>query len=498
MSQDTPPALLASDLSRRVVDSAVWTVGVRATAAGLQAIVFVCLARLLSPSEFGTYALALVFVNLAAVLGHSGLRAAVVQAPLLSTTTIRAAVGLTVAVGLLGWLTIAVVAYVGFRAPLAPVLTAGGLNFCLLNLAAVPLACLQRSLRYRELMLIELAGSIVGSAAVTLALALSGWGVWSLVVGGIVRDGIIATLALVRYPTGIGLPRRGQGLRPLLGYGGTVALTNMAQYVSQNVDYLIVGQLLGSRALGFYSRAFYMTGRLNSLLVQGQHGVLLAGFARASDDRTRLRSGFLRATRMLCTLAFPLFTAVGLMAHDLVGLLLGPGWLELVPTLRVCCFLAAWPSLSTVADALLKATGDLGPQLRRHLLQAGLVIVAAAIGTLGGPVGAALGVALAAGVVYALLTGYVLRQYDITLRDYVAALMPGLGLAGMVAVVWMGVQSLPAIADLPGARLLAMLLGLLAAAVAVASFVPRRWLAGLRPELVLLAHWLTALRRRIA
>ena len=436
-----PPALLASDLSRRVVDSAVWTIGVRAVGAALQGIVFVCLARLLTPSEFGTYAMALVVVNLAGIVAQSGLRTALIQARTLNNAATSASLGGMVLVGMLGWGTIAATAQLGLAQPLANVLTCCGLNFYLLTLAVVPLALLQRALRFRELMSIELVGSFLGSAVVTLLLAAWGAGVWSLVMGGIVRDGLIAALALARCWPGIGWPRRGRGLRPLAAYGGTLTLTNIVQYIAQNVDFFIVGQVLGARALGFYSRAFYMTGRLNLLLVQGLHGVLLAAFSRA--DRARLRSGYLRATRVLSAVAFPLFACLALAAHDLVGLLLGETWLELVPTLRICCLLAAWPSLSSVADAVLKATAELKPQLWRHALHCVLVVLGALLGASYGPAGAATGVTLASFIVYALLTRYVLRHYQIRLAEYARTLLPGILLAGLMGARWWAISLLP-------------------------------------------------------
>lgn len=422
-------------MSRRVADSALWSVSLRTAALVVHGAAFVWLARLLTPAEYGLYTFAIVVVSLLSLLGQLGIRSALVQRPTLTPAHLCAACWLMLAMGAVGVIVIQLAALTLLEGSKAAVLHWCAFNLLLTNAAVVPLAMLQRGLRFRELLLIELAASIVGSAGVAIMAATAGWGVWSLVAGGLVRDGVVAAGAFVCCPQGIrllALPRLSL-LASLLRYGGPLTVTNGLAYLAQNGDCFLIGKLLGNQALGYYSRAFYIVNRLNLLVVAGLHGVLFAAFAQAHGQPLRLRNGYLRATRLLATVALPLFTAVALAAGDLVVLALGEMWLGVVPILQVCCVLGTFPALTTITDALLKATGNLRPQLLRYALHAVLVLVAATIGSRWGATGAALGVAAAACTMYLSMTRFALRLLGISLRSYAGTLLPGLLLAGVAA-----------------------------------------------------------------
>src|SRR5205823_4992568 len=165
--------------------------------------------------------------------------------------------------------------------------------------------------------------TIVGSS-VTIVLALTNNGVWSLAIGDAVRAVIdlILCFVVLRRPV---FPRwHGEMLRPMWRFAGPSLAAYPLEFGLQNVDYALVGRILGPVALGYYTLAFRIAILPFLTVTFVIAGVAFPAYARLELAWERIRSLFRLLTRVTGTLAFLLGGGVVALAPSLV--LLGHKW----------------------------------------------------------------------------------------------------------------------------------------------------------------------------
>ncbi|MRJ76483.1 oligosaccharide flippase family protein [Aeromicrobium sp. SMF47] len=304
----------------------------------------IALARLLGPEEFGTYAVA--FIALLAVLSFNelGVSLAIVRwtedpraiAP--TVTTVSLAMSALITVGML-------LAAGPFADAMGDSSAAGmvrALSLCVLinGAVATPAALLQRYFRQDRRMISDQVNVWVG-AGVSLALALSGAGAWSLVIGrlaGALTSGVLL-LAYSPLPYRVGLDRR--HVRALLRFGGPLAGASLVVFAIGFVDQLAVGHLLGPVVLGYYVLAFNLSSWPVSIFSQPLRSVAPAMFARLQHDPAAMTATFHRILRPLAAVALPSCLVLGACAPDIIRFVYGPEWAPAATPLRWLCLLAA-------------------------------------------------------------------------------------------------------------------------------------------------------------
>jgi len=316
----------------------MWSASESFGVAVLSFAVFALMARILEPEHFGIVALAGVFIltfNL--IVGHSFADAIVqrtdVEPEHLDTafwTTLAIALALTGLCHL-----IAPAAARWFDEPaLADVLPWLAWVMPLNSIAVVQTALFRRALGFRTVATRSLAGRTVG-AAVGVAMALTGMGVWSLVgqqIAGIAVTGI-ATAAASRWRPGLkfSIPH----LRELWSFGFHVSASQVVTGLGEQAMNLLVGSFYGSVALGYFSIAWRITQLMRALIASAVYHVGFSAFARLQDDRDAAARAFLQATRLSCLFGFPIGVGMALLADPLVHVLFGQKWASSIVLLAI-------------------------------------------------------------------------------------------------------------------------------------------------------------------
>ncbi len=377
MSRERPARHVASgSASPGVLSSVTWNL---VQFGGGKFVTFVStmvLARLLAPSAFGVVALGLLAINLFDRLKDLGVGAAIVQFPGSSQRLIPTAACLTLGTSLV--LSLGCLASAPYLAvllgdvQLTPIIR--GLTIALLvsGLSVLPDAVLRRDLLFRERTAPEVSGAAI-KAAVSIGLALAGFGVWSLVWGQ-VAAAVITTSGywLVLHRKHKPVELRGWDpsvARRLLRFGSSVSWIALLSLILDNIDYFVIGRRLGSEQLGYYTMAF----RLPELLVVsvcvviGQ--VLYSSFSRLQHDRPALRSQYLSATAAVAAITVPTGLGLAAAAPEVIHVVLGSQFAPAAPMLRLLGIYAAVYSLSFHAGEVYKATDRAELLVRTSMVQ---------------------------------------------------------------------------------------------------------------------------------
>lgn len=390
------PAPQGSNLARRAARGGGATLLGQGIRILLQVGSVAVLARLIDREDFGLFAMAMTFVALSEIFRDFGLSNAAIQAPSLSVRErdqlfwANTAIGATLAVLIAAGSPLLELIF--GQAGLAPLAVGLAASFILNGIQTQYRVSLNRSLRLGALAIIDVAAPLAGAVAAILA-ASAGWGAWALVLQ---LNVTAATGLLLLMPTAgwlPGRPRRGVPLGHFLRFGGTMVASQLVNFAAGNIDTLLIGRLLGTGPLGIYNRGSQLLMTPLTQLRAPLSRVAIPVLSRLQDDTRRFADFLCRGQLLLGYTILPLLAFVAGASVPIVTVFLGPSWIDAAPVLTLLAVAGAFQTLAYVAYWGYVSQGLTGALLRFTFMSASLKIVCVLIGSTGGIVGVAAGVA---------------------------------------------------------------------------------------------------------
>jgi lipopolysaccharide exporter len=348
-------------VEERAVRGVPWTFLSFGATKVVMLVATVVLARLLDPADFGVMALALLAFHFFGLLRDLGLGATVV----LRQDFDQTAQGTVLTLMLLTALVMTIL--VAATAPLAALaLDEPRLNSILPALAATSLlgavawffdSVMQRELEFRR-RFVGMMSQALAYAGVAIALAAAGVGVWSLVLGQVAGMAAYAVTFTALAP-----------YRPRPAFDKEIALEAISTgwgflaqgglgWVHQNVDYLIVGRMLGTAPLGFYSMAYRLSELTHFGIADPIAKVTFPGFARMRHRGEDVSRAYLSTLRLVALITCPIGVILSGAAEPFVAALFGENWLPMIGVLAVLGVWAAVKPVEATAAWLLNSIGD--------------------------------------------------------------------------------------------------------------------------------------------
>jgi PST family polysaccharide transporter len=375
----------ADGVGRLVRRGASWTL-LNLTVSRLgQFLLGVIVARIVAPADFGVFAVALVvqmIVTNASEMGVStalfrGDQAAIDRRGPTVTTIALASSGVlavTMALGAPG------LAHLLDAPRASGVIAVLALTVALSGLAAVPSVLLTRGFRNDLRFVADLASLIVGGV-VLLLLARAGWGpmalAWSRVASQAVAVVFLTLFAPTRYRPGFARTEA----RALLAFGLPLCAANMLSWAILNVDYIVIGRLLGSASLGLYMLAFNISSWPTNTLSAVVRSVALPAFARLHrESPDGVPRDFRLAFRKVAALSFPVALFIGALAQPLVRGVYGNRWIGAATALTWLALFGAFRTTMDLFVDFLIALGRTRRVMAVQLLWLGTLIPAMVVG----------------------------------------------------------------------------------------------------------------------
>ena len=240
-----------------------------------------------------------------------------------------------------------------------------------------------------------------------------------------------------------GRPRRGSGVREMVAFGANVFGYNFINYLTTNVDRMLIGWYWGATPLGFYERAFRML-HLPLRQINGPAtGVAISALSRVADEPLKYRTAYLHMAQSTMICMCPLLIYLACNADWCVQLMLGPQWHQTVPIFQWLAA-ASIVQIATIVVSWLLISQDRS----KELLQFGIIgsvpiLLAFAFALSGGPLRVVQAFAAAnLLVVLPMLFGWAGRRGAVTTSDLWKTLGSVLPYMIVVAIINLSFQSL--------------------------------------------------------
>lgn len=394
---DRDPASLGGQVRRGIAWSAMNNLALRLGTLALGIV----LARLLTPEEFGVYAVALTVQAVLMTLTDLGLSADIVRsrnpariAPTIATFALVAGVLMTLAMATSAH---AVAALLGSPGA-GDVIVVLSFTLLLGGAGVVPYAMLLRRFQQKKLFLISAIDFMFGTA-VTLTFLLTGWGVMALAIGRVSAQSVTLVLQFVLSGERPRFSISRRVVRPVLAFGLPIAGANLLSWALLNIDTVVISRIAGPVALGFYVLAFNISSWPMTALGQVVRSVALPGFSRTAA--TRGDSSLATATALTWAVALPAGAFLALLSAPLIVFVYGGRWAAAAPVLAALGVFGALRTVFDLCAAYLLARGASRPVLWIQVAWFVLLVPATVLGTIWwGIVGAGLAhVAVAVAIV---------------------------------------------------------------------------------------------------
>jgi len=420
-------------------------------ARGITLLVFFVLARLLTPAQFGTFAVAMVFLTLGEIFVEQLFSGAIVQRNELSHEHLDAAFWATLSIGLLLVLLTLLAAPVFARAfdspEVAPLIRALAPVFVLMALASVPASLLRRALNYRALAQRSALSNLV-SGGVAIGAAALGWGVWAFVAQQLCFH-LVGTIILWRnesWRPHLHVPR--SALKQMSGFSTRLMLVKLLDLVETRIVELVVGHRLGLATLGNYALATRAHQAAAQLLAAPLWDSSIAVFARQQGDPAALARALAERAKLAALLIVPAFLFAAASAPLLVPAVFGPRWSGASGAFQVLCVLGALRAVIFLFGSMLQATGHPGASVRVGMVRTAATVAALFALLPLGPTGVAASLLVAQLVALPVLLHALRRHVGIGARQMAAAVarpvlaaLLAAGAGAAVASHWSSLQS---------------------------------------------------------
>lgn len=427
----------SKSLASKTITGMFWMLSGKGVQAILQFVVLILLARLLTPNDFGIINAAIVVISFTTVFSMIGVGPALIQRSELTNNHIRTGFTITLMLSvffsLLMFLGSPIIASFFKMDELIIILKVMSIIFILKGVGIVSESLLQRKLKFNIFVRITVLSYVVyGVTGVVFALL--GFNYWSLVIAHILQN-LVQTLLLVfseRHDMRLQLD--GDSMKELIFFGGGFTIARISNQFALQADNLVVGRWLGANDLGLYSRAYQLMVMPTNLFGQVIDKVLFPAMAQVQSQEEKLTTSFRLGISTIALLTIPTSIFFVFYAKEIVLILFGKDWLELVPALQILAIGLLFRTSYKISDSIVRATGAVYKRAWRQVIYAIAVTIGAWIGQHWGIEGVAIGVLIAISINYFLMTNLSLKFINIKFIEVILLHIPSLYF-GIVSVI---------------------------------------------------------------
>ena len=351
---------MAESLKQKTVSGVIWSSVERFSVAGLQFVIMIVMARMLTPEDYGLVAMLQIFIAVSQSLIDSGFSQALIRKLDRGQRDYSTVFYFNVVVGLVlyGVLFVAAPWIARFyEVPeLVDITRVMAIGLALNSFTVVQRAILTIRIDFKTQAKATVTAAIV-SGVVGIGMAYGGCGVWSIVAQQVSN---LAVNALILWVVSRWRPSwcySWTSFRELFGFGSKLMLSGLLDTLWRNVYLIVIGKVFSKADLGYYTRAQQFADFPSSMLTGVFQRVTYPVLCNLQEDNERLAVNYRRLLRVVAYIIFPLMVGLAAVSTPLVLVLLKEQWLFTADLLKVICVAAMFYPVHALNLNLLQVKG---------------------------------------------------------------------------------------------------------------------------------------------
>lgn len=332
---------MSESLKNKAVHGAKWSFVDNIANSGVTFLVGLILARLLTPAEYGIMAMIAIFIAISNSIVDSGFSNALIRKIRVEEVDYNTVFMFNLIVSIVLYVFLYIYApavSLFFNEPiLIDVLRVIGCVLIINALGIIPRTILVRNIDFKTQTKVSIISS-VSSGLIGIGMAMTGWGVWSLVWQQLSRQ-ILNSLFLWMYCRWT--PQwefSVKSFREMFGFGYKLLLSGLLDTLYKNIYYVVIGRFYTSVQLGQYTRAEQFNTIFSSNLTSIVQRVSYPVLSSIQEEPERLREAYRQIIKITMLVTFACMMGLAAIAKPLIIILIGEKWLVAVSFLQIICF----------------------------------------------------------------------------------------------------------------------------------------------------------------
>ena len=332
---------MPDDLKQRTVKGVSWSFVEQILTRGVNFVIGIILARLLSPTDYGLVGMLAIFLAISQLFIDGGLTSALIRTKNPSekdySTVYIINLTLSVVFYFLLFFCAPLVARFYDQPLLQPLMRAVSLILIIGSISSVQGPLLTIRVDFKTKSIISILAAVI-SGTTGIVCAYKGLGVWALVAQSIASASAVTllTLALVRWMPKLVFSK--ESFKRLFSYSSKLLAASCISTIYDNAYPLVIGKKFTAADVGQYTRAGQFPGMANDTIVSALNRVAFPILSQVQDDDERLLRVYEKYIQLACFVIFPVLMGLCGCARPLVLLLLTDKWLDCVPLMQIICF----------------------------------------------------------------------------------------------------------------------------------------------------------------
>ncbi|MEG0958263.1 MAG: lipopolysaccharide biosynthesis protein [Erysipelotrichaceae bacterium] len=334
-------------MQNKVLKSLIWKFLERFGTSGIQFVLQIILARLLTPDAYGAIALTTIFISVSNVFVQQGFSTALIQQKEVDEEDYSSVFWISMLIALICYIVIVLLAPFAARFYkidiLKNVLWILGLTLFVGAYNSIQISHISRNFQFKNLFFSSLIGIII-SGVLGIFAAYLGLGIWSIVIQQLTNQ-IIITLVLMFETKWVPQFRINvYKLTRLFKFGSRILSSALLDTIYNNVFSLVIGKVFSTEQLGYYNRADQFPNVIVTNLNGSIQSVMLPAMSEHQDDKKRVKYIVRKSMILSSYFIFPIMVGLAVVAEPLVLIILTDKWIKCVPIIQLLCFsYMLWP-----------------------------------------------------------------------------------------------------------------------------------------------------------
>ena len=347
-------------LKKKTVKGVMWSAMERFSTQGVQFVVMIVMARLLTPHDYGIVGLLTIFLAIAQALIDSGFSQALIRKQDRTEVDNNTVFYFNLVVS--GGLYVVLFLIAPFVADfyklplLCSVMRVVCLGVIFNSLAVVQRALYTARLDFKTQAKASFFSAVV-SGVIGISLAYYGAGVWALVIQQLINLVLNTILLWIMSSWRPQLCYSWEAFRELFSFGSKMLASGLLDTIYVNIYPIVIGKLFSASSLGHYTRAQqfaqFPSSNLTGILQRVSYPVL----CEIQNDDDRLAEAYRRLLKLSAYIIFPLMVGVSSVSQALVNITIGSRWQYCALLLQIICFSYMWYPIHAINLNLLQVKG---------------------------------------------------------------------------------------------------------------------------------------------
>ena len=425
-------------LKQKTLSGLKWSFADSFVNQGIQFIVGIILARLLSPSEFGLIGMITVFIAISQTFIDSGFTQALIRKNDCTQKDYSTVFYFNLLVGLVFYIILffsaGTISNFYNEPQLLLLVRVLGINLLINAAGLIQRTILTKRINFKLQTKISIIASVL-SGIIGITMAYLGFGVWSLVCKTVAQNVFITLMLWLWNKWKPIITFSLKSFKEMFSFGSKLLVSSLINALSNNVYYIMIGKFFSAKELGFYTRADQFnnlpSANLTSIIQRVSYPVL----SSIQNDSEKLKMAYKKLIKNTMFVAFILMIGLAAIAKPFIITLIGTKWLPSVPYLQLLCFSGMFYPLHALNLNILQVKGRSDLFLKLEIIKAILTIISILIGAFFGIIIMLISLVVISIIAYFINSFWSGKLINYPVKEQIKDILPSFFLAAFMGII---------------------------------------------------------------